>query len=175
MRVGAAQSAVTVGMGAYTNVSGPLTFRTEATAARAFQGAVAGRGDGRAVGVRAPAAAAVPLGAKPFAERHRQDVFVRRLRGAASDGSAARAQADAAARAAADVHVAEGTLDGDAYGAVLHARGLVGVRGVGLEHSGIWYVRAAEHLFTPFSYTVKFALSRDGSWPTSPVLPRSAS
>ena len=48
------------------------------------------------------------------------------------------------------------------YGAVLRPRGLVGLRGAGWSHDGLWYVRRVVHDLAPGSYRQAFTLARDG-------------
>jgi hypothetical protein len=69
-----------------------------------------------------------------------------------------------------DSFTADGEVDGVRYGAVLRARGLVGVRGVGLEHDGFWYVKKVTHTLTRSDYSQKFSLSREGSGTLTPVV-----
>ena len=68
--------------------------------------------------------------------------------------------------------MAEGKADGGRYGAVLRARGLVGMRGAGLSHDGLWYVRKVVHTLAPGRYEIGFTLARDGHGAITPVLPR---
>jgi len=62
------------------------------------------------------------------------------------------------------------TIDGVRYGAVLRARGIVGVRGAGLTHDGLYYVGRLTHLIERSSYRVRFSLSREGVGSTTPVV-----
>jgi hypothetical protein len=50
--------------------------------------------------------------------------------------------------------------------------GLVGVRGAGLMHDGLYYVSQVTHRITPDSYKQQFTLTREGFGTTVPeVLP----
>jgi hypothetical protein len=69
-----------------------------------------------------------------------------------------------------DAFTAEGEVDGVRYGGVMRARGLIGVRGVGLENDGFWYVRKVTHSLTRTDYTQKFSLSREGAGTLTPVV-----
>ena len=65
-----------------------------------------------------------------------------------------------------------GQLDVVHYGHVLKARGLVGVRGVGLAYDGLYYVSSVTHNIKRGEYKQSFTLSRDGLLPLTPrVLP----
>jgi|SRR5450755_279509 len=62
----------------------------------------------------------------------------------------------------ADSITGNGQLDVVRYGNVLTARGLVGVRGVGLAYDGLYYVNSVTHNIKRGEYKQSFTLSRDG-------------
>ena len=64
----------------------------------------------------------------------------------------------------------EGSLDVVRYGRVLHARQLVGVRGVGPAFDGLHYVTKVKHKIARGSYKQDFSLSRNGLLSTVPVV-----
>lgn len=64
-----------------------------------------------------------------------------------------------------------GEVDTAAYGHVLRARGLVGVRGVGIAFDGLFHVDAVTHKLSRGEYTQSFRLSREGLDSTVPVVP----
>ena len=64
-----------------------------------------------------------------------------------------------------------GELDAARYGAVLRARQLVGVRGAGVDHDGLYYVRSVTHQIERGSYRQRFDLSREGTVSTVPLVP----
>jgi hypothetical protein len=66
---------------------------------------------------------------------------------------------------------AEGEVDAIRYGHVLRARKLVGVRGVGLAHDGLYFVRRVTHTIAPGSYRQQFTLSREGTGSLLPAVP----
>lgn len=57
---------------------------------------------------------------------------------------------------------ASGTLDVARYGRPLQARGLVGVRGAGAAHDGLWFVRAVTDTLGRGVWRQAFQLQRDG-------------
>ncbi len=57
---------------------------------------------------------------------------------------------------------ATGAMDLARYGRPLDARQLVGVRGAGLAHDGLWYVRQVTHTLGRGSWKQNFQLARDG-------------
>jgi hypothetical protein len=173
VRVGAPQGALAVDLGSDTNVT-QVKFRTEATQARTVSGAVVDRQSGSSTSVTAPMPTQAPLGAMPFAATNSADVQRRRLRDPGSETVTAQARAQAEVDRSSDVVIAEGRADGVRYGSVLRPRGLVGMRGAGLSHDGIWYVRKVEHQLAPGSYSFGFTLARDGHGAITPVLPRAA-
>jgi hypothetical protein len=63
-----------------------------------------------------------------------------------------------------------GQLDVVRYGHVLSARGLVGVRGVGLAYDGVYYVSSVTHNIKRGEYKQSFSLTRDGLLPIVPVV-----
>ncbi len=77
----------------------------------------------------------------------------------------------AAATNAPDPVTADGEVDSVRYGHVLRARKLVGVRGVGLTHDGLWYVRRVTHTVSRTDYSQRFSLSREGDFTLTPLLP----
>jgi hypothetical protein len=110
----------------------------------------------------------IPLATSP------QSAVRKRMARDASKLSAVRAQARLAAAKAAspDALVADGELDVDRYGQPLQARRLVGVRGVGPAHGGLYYVRQVVHRLRPRvgEYRQTFTLVREGRGTTTPVV-----
>jgi hypothetical protein len=170
VRVGVPQPALSLDLGPETNVSG-MSFRVEALAPATVSGAVTDRRTGAATPVRSPASLWPPLSALPLLGTHAGDVRQRRLRDASSNTVGAVARAQAEVDRSADAVIAEGTLDGARYGGVLRPRGLVGVRGAGWSHDGLWYVRKVEHELSRGSYHQRFELTRDGHGSTVPAVP----
>jgi len=171
VRAGVPQGALAVAMGPDSNVT-EVAFRTEATTPATVSGAVRDRQTGSTTPITAPASTRTPLAATPFASANAGDVRRRRLREAPSDSVGAQARAQAEVDRSADAVIAEGKADGGRYGAVLRPRGLVGMRGAGHGHDGLWYVRKVEHDLAAGRYDLAFTLARDGHGATTPVLAR---
>jgi hypothetical protein len=89
--------------------------------------------------------------------------------GNASPAQTALASA-AAATAAPEAVKGNGELETARYGYVLRARRLVGVRGAGAEHDGLWWVRSVTHSVGRDSCTQSFTLSREGTGAVLPVV-----
>ena len=67
-----------------------------------------------------------------------------------------------AGRGSADPVTGTGSMDLTRYGTPLSARSLVGVRGAGSAHDGLWFVRSVTHTLGRGSWKQSFQLARDG-------------
>jgi len=170
IRAGLPQAALTVDSGPATNVT-QISFRTDALAPTLISGAVTDRTTGQVVQITTPGSTRLPLSAQPLLLVNRGDVKERRLRDAGSEAVGAFVRALAQVDQSIDAVIAEGSVDGLRYGAPLRPGGLVGVRGAGLSHDGLWYVRRVEHNLSAGTYTQAFTLARDGFGTTVPILP----
>lgn len=65
---------------------------------------------------------------------------------------------------------ASGSLDVLRYGKILKSRRLVGVRGAGLTHDGLYYVNSVTHDIKPGEYKQQFSLSRSGLVSLTPAV-----
>jgi hypothetical protein len=68
------------------------------------------------------------------------------------------------------VLTAQGELDALRYGGVLKPRGLVGVRGAGFTHDGLYYVKSVSHTISKGQYKQRFSLAREGTGAITPVV-----
>ncbi|MCR0982756.1 hypothetical protein [Roseomonas populi] len=68
------------------------------------------------------------------------------------------------------VVTARGEVDTLRYGRALRARGLVGVRGAGYTHDGLYYVKRVTHKIGPGTYTQDVTLTREGETALLPVV-----
>jgi hypothetical protein len=172
VRVGVPQPAITIGQLPSTNVVGDVAFTLDAHAPVDVRGRDRDRRTGVEVPIRTAPPLRVPLSALPLAVVRAGDTRVRLTRESGSSVVGTLARAQAAVDRGADAVTATGTLDGARYGGVLRPRGLVGVRGAGWAHDGLWYVRSVEHTWARGSWTQAFTLARDGYGSTVPaVLP----
>lgn len=81
------------------------------------------------------------------------------------------ARAQATTNASMDnVLTASGEVDSTRYGDVLEARGLVGVRGAGYSHDGLYYIKNVKHSISRGQYKQQFTLTREGRGSTLPVV-----
>jgi len=172
VRLGVPQPAITVDQPPYTNVTSPPRFRLDSTTLMRVEGRDQDARTGADLPIRTTPPLRLPLSAMPLWATGASDTRVRLVEqsGSSPISTMARAQAEVDRRA--DVIVADGQLDGSRYRGVLRPRGLVGMRGAGWSHDGLWYVQRVEHTLTRGSYTQSFSLSRDGYGSTVPaVLP----
>jgi hypothetical protein len=70
-----------------------------------------------------------------------------------------------------DAVTADGSIDVIRYGGILHARGLVGVRGAGPAFDGLYYVESVTHHLKRGEYKQDFKLSRNGLVSITPRVP----
>jgi len=168
VRTGLPQPALTVDMGAQTNVE-QISFRTDGLAPTKVRGVVLDPVSDQAVPVQSAASLRVPLSAQP------DWLTLPSIRTTLTSDSGltateALARAQGAADASTDSVTANGTLDALRYGDLLTARGLVGLRGAGWTHDGLWYVQRVSHRIRRGEYTQDFTLTRDGSGSTIPAV-----
>jgi hypothetical protein len=76
-----------------------------------------------------------------------------------------------AGRASADPVSATATIDLTRYGQPIDARGLIGMRGAGLAHDGLYFVRSVTHTLGRGSWKQSCQLVRDGLVSNLPAVP----
>jgi len=168
VRTGPPQPALTVDMGADTNVE-QISFRSNGLAPTKLRGIVQDPVSNQAVTVQSADSLRIPLSARPdwLALPSTRTTLIC---GSGLTATQALARAQGAADASTDSVTATGTLDALRYGDLLTARGLVGLRGAGFEHDGLWYVQRVSHRIRRGEYTQTFTLTRDGSGSTIPAV-----
>ena len=70
-----------------------------------------------------------------------------------------------------DAVTATGELDSLAYGDILRARKLVGLRGAGNSYDGVYLIKNVTHHIKVGEYKQSFTLSREGLGSITPVVP----
>lgn len=168
------QSALSVNMGPATNVDS-IQFQYSALQQTVYAGKVQDRQLNTALPyetfttLRVPPLAALPAVVAQYPNVKRQILD--------EDGGLTFTQALARAQGSTDasadnVLTATGELDAVRYGALLRARGVVGLRGVGYLHDGLYYVKRVSHSIKRGAYKQRFTLTREGFGATAPaVLP----
>jgi hypothetical protein len=164
VRDGAPQPALTVDMGADTNVE-QVSFRSDGLAPTRVRGTVQDRSTDKSVAVSSDTGSRTPLSAQPDLTTLPM-VRSTLLYANGVTATQALARAQSLVDAASDSVTATGRLDALRYGALLTARGLVGLRGAGASHDGLWYVSRVSHRIQRGEYTQDFTLTRDGSGST---------
>lgn len=168
-RIGLPQPALTVNMGADSNVA-QIDFQYDAAQAHTVSGEVQDRTTNRAVPVRSAASLRPPLATEPaLADSDVAGSRIYRPSGAVS-GTAAQSEAQAQAERSADVLTAQGEVVSAKYGRVLAPRQLVGLRGAGRAHDGFWFVDEVKHVLQRGDYRQQFRLTREGTGTTTPVV-----
>jgi hypothetical protein len=167
VRAGLLQPALTMNMGAATNVNS-LSFANDALAPVSATGGFVEPFTKMVVPIPALPPLRIPPLA-PFPAPAERQVLLRET-GKQGAAEAALAAAAAATRAPEAVS-GQGQLDTARYGSVLRARRLVGVRGAGFSYDGAFYVKSVTHEIAKGSYTQSFRLSREGTGSLLPVLP----
>ena len=164
VRSGPLQPALTVDMGADTNVE-QISFRSNGLAPTKVRGVIQDPSSNQAVAVASAASLRVPLSAQPDWQTL-PTTRTTLTTGSGLTATQALSRAQGTADASTDSVTATGTLDALRYGDLLTARGLVGLRGAGWTHDGLWYVQQVTHRIRRGEYTQAFTLTRDGSGST---------
>lgn len=168
-RLGVPQRAITTDMGPETNVAS-LSFENAESEAAEVEGQVQDRQSGQTVPVQSIAPLRPPLAAQPALANTatvRRNLF--RTNGAPT-AAHAMGEAQAQSDATLDTVTVTGDLDTARYGALLAPRGLVGLRGAGIDHDGLYYVQSVIQKIGRGSWTQSFTLNREGLVSTVPVV-----
>ncbi|MBA2362616.1 MAG: hypothetical protein H0V86_03695 [Chloroflexia bacterium] len=165
-RLGLPQPALSMNMGASTNVRS-LSFSQDALAPVGSSGGIVEPFTKMRIPIPPlPSLKIPPLASAPIPARR-----TRLLRDTANQNpTQGAATLVAAATNAPDAVTGDGELDTVRYGAVLRARKLVGVRGVGLSYDGNYYVSRVTHVISRGAYTQRFTLRREGVGSLVPVV-----
>lgn len=168
-RIGVPQRAITTDMGPDSNVSG-LSFENAAGGAAEVSGQVQDPASGQTMPVRSTFALRPPLAAQPsIAIRATVRTNLFQTQGAPS-AAQAMGQAQAQSDATTDTVKVTGDLDTARYGTVLNPRGLVGLRGAGLDHDGLYYVQSVIHKIARGAWSQSFTLNREGTGTSVPMV-----
>lgn len=169
VRLGVPQSALTVNMGAETNVDS-FDVRFNAMDPTLVEGQVQDRLTNQSIPVQTFASLRPPLAAFPAWLVNQPNVRRTQFRQSGVNMVEAYARAQGQTDASIDAVVAEGNLDVSRYGNLLQPRALVGVRGAGYSYDGFWYVKSVTHSLRRGSYRQRFTLTREGLGSTTPVV-----
>jgi hypothetical protein len=171
IRAGVPQPALTIGMGAATNVKS-IQVSLDALAPVGTKGSVLEPDTKTTIPIpELPSLRVPPL--VPFPTPAMRTTLMRDT--ANQDSAQAAATMLAAAMRAPESVSCDGELDTVRYGGVLRARRLTAVRGLGFTHDGLYYVRRVTHSISTAiagsaTYTQRFSLSREGTGSLTPVV-----
>lgn len=168
-RIDVPQPALSVNLGSSTNVE-RISFRNEALSPTLVSGRIQDRTTNQAMPVETFASTRVGLASQPAWMVNQPNVRKTQLRASGLNAMQAFARAQGTTDASADVLTGDGELDAIRYGRLLHARGIVGVRGAGYAHDGLYYVKRVRHTIRRGEYKQQFTLRREGQGATTPVV-----
>jgi hypothetical protein len=169
VRLGVPQPALSLDMGPATNVDS-FDVQNNALQPTLVEGKFQDRTTNQEFPVETFASLRASLSTFPSWLVNESNLRRTRFRKSAVNTVEAYARAQAITDDSADALTAEGQLDALRYGDVLQPRGLVGVRGAGYLHDGLWYVKRVSHQIARGSYKQNFTLTRDGQGSTVPVV-----
>ncbi len=172
VRAAAPQRALTVSMGPQTNVES-INFAYNGLAATVVDDQIQDKDSNITVPVktfvstRLPPLALIP--ALPTQLPNVRTALLERSAGLTAMEAYTRAQG-VTDKSVDGVATAQGELDALQYGGVLKPRGIVGVRGAGFTHDGLYYVKSVSHAISKGQYKQRFSLTREGVGPLTPVV-----
>ena len=171
-RAGLPQRALTVSQGPETNVDN-INFTYNAMAPTIVDDVVQDRLTNTSLPVmtfaslRLPPLAAMP--ALPFQLPNVRTSLLEQSPGLSVIEAYARAQG-VTDKSVDSVVTAQGELDALRYGDVLAPRGIVGLRGAGFTHDGLYYVKSVSHAISRGQFKQRFSLTREGTGAITPVV-----
>ncbi|HEV7786180.1 MAG TPA: hypothetical protein VGQ28_12630 [Thermoanaerobaculia bacterium] len=155
------QGTLSVNMGAQTNVE-KIDFSHNPLGPVLVEGQVQDRSTNKAGPVLSVGSQRPPLSGQPTWQTPKTDVRTSQARWSGLTTAQALARAQGKTDASSDSVEGHGELDALRYGAILEARRLVDVRGVGNRFNGRYAVKSVTHHLRVGSYTQSFTLTRDG-------------
>jgi hypothetical protein len=167
IRIGVPQPALTIGMGAATNVES-LSFSFDGLSRTQYTITITEPNSKLGIPVPVPDISLLhpPLALRPavaLKETPLPDIADRKTTEVLLLGMSRTSQST-------DAITGQGKLDVLRYGHVLKARQLVGVRGAGLAYDGAYFVNSVTHDIKRGEYKQSFSLSRDGLISLTPVV-----
>jgi hypothetical protein len=157
------QPALSMNMGAFTNVDSPINFNFNALQAIKPEASISDEKTGASISIRVPKSPGQALASKP-AKSLRTEVL--RCTNKLEKILAEKETESFASRSRENAVTATGEVDTVRYGYVLEVRQLVGVRGVGKSYGGYYYVKQVTHRIKRGEYKQSFTLIREGQGAT---------
>lgn len=170
IRAGVPQRALSVNMGAYSNVES-INFQHNSLTPTTVVGYIQDRITNQALPVQLMSSLRVPLASQSDWQINRAFNRVMQFRESGLSIAQALSRAQGIVdRSIDEVVTASGELDAVRYGALLQPRGLVGLRGAGVQYDGLYYVRQVTHTIRRGAYRQRFNLAREGLGATVSVV-----
>lgn len=163
------QKALSVNMGPETNVTS-INFQYNGLKPSIVRGSIQDRTTNMNIPVITFSSLRTPLSSQPALLANQPNVRVRQFRASGLNALQAYARAQAETDGSTDVLTASGEIDTFRYGDILRARRVVGVRGVGYSHDGLYYVKSVTHRIERGSYKQSFTLIREGFGSSTPMV-----
>jgi hypothetical protein len=170
-RIDVPQRAITVNMGADTNCES-INFQHDGLSAAVVSGKVQEPKLNKSLPVQTFTSLRPPLSslpALPLELANAKKTLLGDTEGLSYLQALARAQAQTD-ESTENVLSASGELNALRYGGFLQPRGVVGLRGAGFMHDGLYYVKRVNHNIKKGAYKQSFSLSRDGLGSITPVV-----
>ncbi|MEH1951240.1 MAG: hypothetical protein V7K77_30455 [Nostoc sp.] len=162
-KVTPSQPALSMNMGAFTNVDSPINFNFNALEAIKPEASITDEKSGASISIRIPKSPGQALAKKP-AKSLRTEVLRNTNK---LEKILAEKQTESFASRSREIAVtATGEVDTVRYGYVLEVHQLVGVRGVGKSYGGYYYVKQVTHRIKRGEYKQSFTLIREGQGAT---------
>jgi len=166
---GIPQRALSVNMGPETNVDS-VNFEYSSLTPNLVDGSIQDRMTNVIVPVKTFAPTRIPLSSQPAWIANQPNVRVEKFRQSGLNIVQALGRAQAETDMSMDVLVANGEMDSLRYGDILQPRRLVGLRGAGYSHDGLYYVKRVTHSIKVGEYRQRFTLVREGFGSITPVI-----
>jgi hypothetical protein len=168
--VGLPQKALSVNLGPDTNVES-INFQNNGLAPTFVSGKVQDRLTNQSLPVQTRASLRRPLVSQPAWLVNQPHVRRTQFRQSGLNAMQALARAQGITDASMDeVVTASGELDALRYGDLLKPWGLVGLRGVGYQYDGFYYVKSVTHTIRMGEYRQRFTLTREGTGALIPMV-----
>ncbi|OUL29647.1 hypothetical protein BV378_05580 [Nostoc sp. RF31YmG] len=161
------QPALSMNMGAFTNVDSSISFNFNALEAIKPQASVSDEKTGASIPIQVLKSPSQALASKP-AKFLRKEVL--RCTNKLEKILAQKETELFASRSQENAVTATGEVDTARYGYVLEVRQLIGVRGVGKIYGGYYYVKQVTHRIKRGEYKQSFTLKREGRGATIEML-----
>ena len=131
-------------MGSETNITS-INFQYSALKPTSISGSVQDRNTNLKVPIVIPGSSRSFLSSGPAILANRPNVRIKRFRASGLNALQAYMKAQAQTDESMDLLTASGEIDALRYGDMLRARKLIGLRGSGQAHDGLYYVKSVTH------------------------------